>query len=284
MLINFNIEKLDKLMYDFYSITGITISVWNSEFQQLSFQPREMCAFCRTIKSTEAGKLACFLSDQELCMQCSKTDKPSKHVCHAGLIDLAFPIKYKDRILGYIMFGQISDKSEEEMQSIIKSLGKRLGVDTKALSDGYRELIPYNEAMIDSAASILKLATRYLWLSEYIDIGHDDIATQINEYIRENLVQNVTVDSICRDLNIPKKRLYAISHRNFGVPIGEHICNLRITEAKRLLESTNLSIQQIAASVGVSDYNYFAKFFKLRVGSSPLKYRKGFPFNLHDNQ
>lgn len=284
MLINFNIEKLDKLMYDFYSITGITISVWNSEFRQLSVQPREMCAFCRTIKSTEAGKHACFLSDQELCIKCSNTDKPCKHICHAGLIDLAFPIKYKDHILGYIMFGQISDKSELEMQSIIETLGKRLGVNTKVLADGYRELISYNEAMIDSAANILKLATRYLWLSEYIDIGHDAVATQINEYIHKNLGQDITVDCICRDLNIPKKRLYAISNRNFGVPIGEHICNLRITEAKRLLESTNLSIQQIAASVGVSDYNYFAKFFKLRVGLSPLKYRKGFPFNLHNDR
>ena len=134
MLINFNIEKLDKLMYDFYSITGITISVWNADFQQLSFQPREMCAFCRTIKSTEAGKHACFLSDQKLCLECSKTDKPSKHTCHAGLIDLAFPIKYRDQILGYIMFGQISDKSEQEMQHIIKDLGKSLGVDPNALT------------------------------------------------------------------------------------------------------------------------------------------------------
>ena len=282
MIINFNIVKLDKLLHDFNTITGITISVWTADFQQISFQPREMCAFCRTIKSTDKGKYACFLSDQKLCLECSKTEKPTKHVCHAGLIDIAFPIKYKDNILGYIMFGQISHKDEEEMHHIIERLGKDLGLNTDRLTEEYRELIKYDEGMIDSAASILKLATRYLWLSEYIDIGYDTTATKINEYIRKNLAETITVDSLCQELNIPKKRLYAISHRNFGVPIGEYIANLRIAESKRLLESTNLPIQQIAYSVGIQDYNYFTKFFKIRVGLSPLRYRKGFPFNLHD--
>ena len=281
MLINFNTAKLDKLLHDFYTITGITISVWDANFHQINFQPREMCGFCRTIKSTEKGKHACFLSDQKLCLECSKTEAPTKHVCHAGLIDMAFPIKYKDSILGYIMFGQVSHKSEEEMDHIILRLGKELGVDTQRLTKEYRELVRYDEGLLDSAASIMKLATRYLWLSEYIDIGYDDTANRIDEYIRKNLEKKITIDSLCRELNIPQKRLYAISRKNFGVPIGEHICNVRISEAKRLLESTNLSIQQISYEVGIQDYNYFAKFFKLRVGSSPLKYRKEFPFNLH---
>lgn len=281
MLINFNIEKLDKLLHDFYTITGMTLSVWNADFQQLSFQPRETCAFCRTIKSTEKGKHACFLSDQKLCVECSKTGRPTKHVCHAGLVDFALPIKYKDAVLGYIMFGQISEKSEEEMRPILCRLGKTLGVDPGRLAEEYRELLPYDEARIDAAANILKLATRYLWLSDHIDIGYDSVATEMDEYIRAHLQEEICVDRLCRELGLSKKRLYAVSHKNFGVPIGEHISALRIGEAKRLLESTDLPIGQIACMVGIQDYNYFAKFFKLWVGTSPLKYRKEFPFNLH---
>lgn len=281
MLINFNIEKLDKLLFDFYTITGITISVWDGDFHQLSFHPREMCAFCQTIKSTEKGKLACFMSDRKLCMESSKTGKPTKHICHAGLVDLAFPIKHKDTVLGYIMFGQIPDKNEEDMKYVIEKLCKDLGLDSAKLSEEYRMLSKYDEKLIDSAANILKQATRYLWLSEYINIEYDDTATKIDEYIRQNLSENITVALLCQELKLSKKRLYAISHQNFGVPIGDHICNLRIDEAKRLLESTDLQIQQIASMVGILDYNYFSKFFKLRVGSSPLRYRKEYPFNLH---
>ena len=60
------------------------------------------------------------------------------------------------------------------------------------------------------------------------------------------------------------------------MPIGEYIGSVRIGEAKRLLETTDLSIQQVSYAVGIEDYNYFAQFFKLRVGLSPLKYRKEF--------
>ena len=281
MLINFNIEKLDKLLYDFYTVTGLTLSVWNADFQQLSFQPRETRAFCRTIKSTEKGKHACFLSDKKLCTECSKSGRPTKHVCHAGLVDLALPITYKDTVLGYIMFGQISEKSEAEMQPILQRLGKTLGVDAARLAEEYRELLPYDERVIDAAANILKQATRYLWLSDHIDIGYDSIAADVDEYIRQHLQENITVDFLCRELGLSKKRLYTVSHKNFGMPIGEHINALRLSEAKRLLESTDLPIQQVAYLVGIQDYNYFAKFFRLRVGTSPLKYRKGFPFNLH---
>lgn len=281
MLINFNIEKLDKLLYDFYTITGITISAWTADFHQISYQPREMCAFCHAVKSKEKGKRACFLSDRKLCIECSKTERPAKHTCHAGLIDMAFPIKYKDDILGYIMFGQIADKSEEEMLPAIIQLGETLGLSPEYLTDAYRLLPKYDQKRIDSAANILKQATRYLWLSDYIGIGYDTSASKIDEYLRLHLGDQITINSLCRELNMPKKRLYAVAHRNFGVPIGEYIVSLRISEAKRLLESTDLPIQQVAAAVGIHDYNYFAKFFKLRVGISPLKYRKGFPFNLH---
>ena len=114
--------------------------------------------------------------------------------------------------------------------------------------------------------------------------GYDTTAAGIDEYIRKNLGKDITVDSLCREFNISPKRLYAISHKNFGVPIGEYIGTVRIGEAKRLLESTDLSIQQIAYSVGIEDYNYFSKFFKLRVGLPPLKYRKEFPFHIHNNK
>ena len=284
MLINFNLEKLDRLLYDFYTITGLTISVWNADFHQISFQPRQMRPFCRTIKSTEKGRLACLFCDQKLCLECSKTEKPAKHVCHAGLIDVAFPIKYKDSILGYIMFGQISQKTEDEMLQIIERLARELCLDGERLTEEYQMLIRYDENLIDAAANILKQATRYLWLSEYIDIVYDADAAKIDEYIRKNLSRNIMVDTLCREIGIPKKRLYVISHQNFGMPIGEYIGSVRIGEAKRLLETTDLSIQQVSYAVGIEDYNYFAKFFKLRVGLSPLKYRKEFPFHLHDNK
>ena len=99
MLINFNIERLDRLLYDFYHITGITVSIWDSQINQLGFQPKEMRSFCRAIRSSKKGEQLCLQSDRELCMECAKTGKAVSRYCNAGLIDTAVPIKFKDTIL-----------------------------------------------------------------------------------------------------------------------------------------------------------------------------------------
>lgn len=281
MLINFNIEKLDKLLYDFHRITGLTISVWNAQFRQLSYQPKEMRSFCRMIKSSPEGNHRCFLSDKKLCVECGKTGKPATHYCHAGLIDTAIPIKFKNAIMGYIMFGQVVNTNKAELKPILKKLSEELDLEYSSLFESYNELEIYDQDKINSAANILKTATRSLWLSEYIEIGYNTIASQIDDFIRTHINTNLSVNTICKALGISKNRLYEISHQSFQMPIGEYIASARIEEAKQLLSTTNLPITQISSMVGINNYNYFTKFFKNSVGIPPLKYRKTFPFNLH---
>ncbi len=281
MLINFNIEKLDKLLRDFYNLTGLTISVWDANFQQLSFQPKEMCNFCRIIKNSPKGNQRCYLSDKTLCMECSKTGKPATHKCHAGLIDTAIPISFKDSVMGYMMFGQVTDSFDKDIRKNIKKLASEIKVNTNDLLEAYAELDTYDQTKTVSAANILKMATRYLWLSEYIEIGYNTIASQIDDYIKANIKQDISVQLLCDTFGISKNRLYEISHDFFHKSIGNHIVSLRIGEAKRLLNSTNLPVHEIGELVGIKDYNYFTKFFKLHVGITPSKYRKTFPFNIH---
>lgn len=274
MLINFNIEKLDNLLYDFYRITGLTISVWNSQFTQLSYQPKEMRSFCRIIKSSSEGNRRCFLSDKQICIECGKTGKPATHYCHAGLIDTAIPIKFKNTIMGYLMFGQVLDSDKSKLNPILETLSRELDLQYSILADSYNELEVYDEDKIISAANILKTATRSLWLSEYIEIGYNTTASKIDNYIRTHLDEVLSVKQLCDEIGISKNKLYETSHQSFHMPIGEYITAARIDEAKQLLNTTDYPITQISAMVGIRNYNYFIKFFKTNVGISPLKYRK----------
>ncbi len=280
MLINFNIKKLDRLLYDFHTITGLTVSIWDAQFQQLCFQPKEMRSFCRTIRTCPEINHSCFLCDKELCMQSAATGKPATHYCHAGLIDTAIPIKFKDTIMGYIMFGQITDNHQKGQETILKKLSKKSGFSFDMLKKLYNELEIYDEEKVNSAANILKIATRSLWLSEYVEIGYNTTASKIDDYIRNHLNGDLSITSLCNALGISKNRLYEISHESFGMTIGEFISNTRIQKAKELLSTTDLAVTQISSMVGINNYNYFTKFFKSSVGVPPLKYRKEFPFNI----
>ncbi len=59
-----------------------------------------------------------------------------------------------------------------------------------------------------------------------------------------------------------------------GRSVGAWIDIVRIQRAKRLLSSTNLSIIDIAASVGVEDQSYFSRLFKKEAGMTPSAFRK----------
>ena len=282
MLINFNIEKLDRLLYDFYHITGLTVSIWDSQFQQLSFQPKEMQSFCRTIRTSPEINHRCFLSDKTVCQECARTGKPAIHHCHAGLIDIAIPIKFKDTVLGYIMFGQIADGTALDQRQILEGLARELDMKYSDLYSVYSTLEPYDESKVSSAANLLKLATRSLWLSEYIEIGYNTLASKLDDYIRTHLSEDLSIESLCDKLGISKNRLYETAHESFGTSVGKYVTECRIEEAKRLLNTTDLSVSRISVVVGISDYNYFTKVFKASVGVPPLRYRKEFPFNLHN--
>ncbi len=274
MLINFNIKKLDQLLYDFYYLTGITTVIFDAQYNQLCIHPKEMQNFCRMIKSSPEGKRRCYLSDKAVCLECAKTEKAVTHYCHAGLLDTAVPIKFKDTVLGYMMFGQVAENSKKATDAALKKLSRELNLNYSALITAYNNLQRYDKKNIDSAANILKMATRYLWLSEYIELGYDTISSQIDDYIKAHIKENISVKDICTAFGISKNRLYDISYKWFRMPIGNYISSLRVSEAKRLLITTDLPVTQIGAMVGIKDYNYFTKFFKQQTGIPPLKYRK----------
>jgi AraC family transcriptional regulator len=51
---------------------------------------------------------------------------------------------------------------------------------------------------------------------------------------------------------------------------------IRCTEAKKLLETTNLPIAEIAVSVGFNSISHFSGTYKSIINESPAKTRKAF--------
>lgn len=59
-----------------------------------------------------------------------------------------------------------------------------------------------------------------------------------------------------------------------GLPPHRYLVQLRIDRARILLETTNLSITEIAAQVGYDDPGYLARLFRGHFGMTPAKYRR----------
>lgn len=86
--------------------------------------------------------------------------------------------------------------------------------------------------------------------------------------------QDFTVDSLAEDLEISTVHLRRIFSRHTDKSPIKYINDMRFEQAKILLNTSNLTIGEIAMSLGFTDQFHFSKAFKKAVGLSPSEYRQ----------
>lgn len=96
-------------------------------------------------------------------------------------------------------------------------------------------------------------------------------------YIKENATSpDCCVAGIAKHVNMDRTSLYRLFKRRFGISIIQYLRNYRMDKAASLLQSTDLTVKEIAVKVGMPDYPHFCKSFKVHNGYSPLEYRNKF--------
>lgn len=93
-------------------------------------------------------------------------------------------------------------------------------------------------------------------------------------YIEMHYHKKLNVEDIARYLGITRKHFYHIFKEAVNMSPQEYIIIYRIRKASNLMESSNLSISEIARSVGYTDQFHFSKMFKRVMGISPSEYKK----------
>lgn len=93
-------------------------------------------------------------------------------------------------------------------------------------------------------------------------------------YIEFNLDNKISLDDLAKLNNVSIPYLAGQFKKEVGETIIKYITHLRMETAVKLLNTSSLSIQDIAAYVGILDYNYFTKVFKKEIGISPREYRR----------
>lgn len=106
-----------------------------------------------------------------------------------------------------------------------------------------------------------------------IDSNNAQTAEKIKHYIDEHYRENIRIKDIADNLFLTSTYICLIFKNEVGITINKYITQMRIEEAKNLLKNTNMTIAQIALSVGYTDTTYFSKLFKSYTGSNPSEMR-----------
>lgn len=106
------------------------------------------------------------------------------------------------------------------------------------------------------------------------DHYHTKTINQAVEYIHMNYTKSLNTKDMALKYDLSPKYFGTLFKEITGIAMNEYTLNVRLVEAKRLLLSSDDSLENLASQLGFSDVYYFTKLFKRYEGITPGKYRK----------
>ncbi|MBY0218062.1 AraC family transcriptional regulator [Paenibacillus illinoisensis] len=106
----------------------------------------------------------------------------------------------------------------------------------------------------------------------------DSVASRLAErtvaYLQANYREKVTNEAIASALHFHPNYIVRCMKSRYGCTPSDYLQQFRLERAKRLLVTTDWSIDRVAEEVGFRYSPYFSSCFKQEFGSSPLQFRK----------
>lgn len=105
--------------------------------------------------------------------------------------------------------------------------------------------------------------------------GNANIIRRVHYYMEKNFDKDLKLEHIARTFNYNSAYLGKLFRRETGESFNNALDVIRIANARRMLEETDLKVYQISERVSYSSIDYFYMKFKKHVGVSPKEYRNG---------
>ncbi len=99
------------------------------------------------------------------------------------------------------------------------------------------------------------------------------LVEQAVDYIHQHYQEDLALDDVSRAVNISSYYFSKVFKEKIGVTFVEYLTNLRMEQAKKLLENPDNSVRDVCFAVGYQDPNYFSRTFKRMTGVTPTEYR-----------
>ena len=144
-------------------------------------------------------------------------------------------------------------------------------------------MLELNEHLVTSILSSRSITEICYTFQDNIDIFTEslfytsDMSSQVirnaTEYIAENYAGPITLTSVADAIHLNPTYLSTLFKQVTGHTFKDHINQVRVREAQRLLKNTDFPIMEISIACGFNDQSYFTKVFRKYTGLTPKQYR-----------
>lgn len=102
----------------------------------------------------------------------------------------------------------------------------------------------------------------------------ENIAEKVKSILSSALYKSVSINDICEKMHYSRSYLFREFKKYANKGIMEYYNEIKISEAKKLLKNTDLSVAEISEKLCFDTPSYFCRQFKRLSQKTPLQYRK----------
>ena len=276
MIPQVNRDRIDEVFSAVYDAFNINLGFCNSRGDNLGYSTyRGRAPLCTYLRKDPFFNNRCVKSDERICAYCESTGQPCHCRCHVGFEEYFYPVFIGKTLLGFIVTGQFY--SRENREEVTRNILEVVRPDAEKEAEILRLLDQqpqFEKKKTKALFKLLDMAINDLLRDDVILIEDKRLSDQIDGYIQQNLAGELCTDAICDAFSISKAKLNRVANDFFGDSIQRHVRKRRIDQSIHLLENSEVPISEIAAEVGIPDYNYFTKVFRGAMGCAPKEWRK----------
>jgi AraC-like DNA-binding protein len=105
------------------------------------------------------------------------------------------------------------------------------------------------------------------------DFSSNNVAIQTMEYIKLHFRDKLSLQMIAENINYHPTHIIRCMKKQYDVTPIQAIMRLRLEHVCMLLRTTDISLYQVSELSGFSSTSYLCRFFKEKVGITPMQYR-----------
>ena len=167
---------------------------------------------------------------------------------------------------------------DSTLLDIYRYLSDDLSVPVTPITETLFDTVLENYASSSISSRLKVQGAMNLIMSDFISGINTDKMTLLRfspvlEYINDNFTRDIRLEELAALMKISTMYFSNTFKRVFNISPKQYILNKRLIESQRLLLETQLSVKEIAYSVGFDNENYFSEFFSARVGIPALRFR-----------
>ncbi len=120
-------------------------------------------------------------------------------------------------------------------------------------------------------------ALKALWPDDYEERFNSmsELNKKTVQYVEKHYHSKIEIQDLAEHFRVSREHLSRKFLDECGIHLKDYIKSVKIEKGKEnLLRDRDLSVKDIAASIGINDDKHFCKLFKEETGLTPGEYRK----------